>query len=149
MSNFFPARGCVYTVGGGGGGFYKFGGLAGSAKSPILLTGTNLSVVDSYQPVATVQDFKVLYTFGSGFGSAAVSGEVLLGEAGGGGGGGFGTVVSFFNGNRLSAKKSPVPLSIQGGGSFNIYVVGLQVGQPDPEYNVQPFSFNGIVAEPN
>lgn len=149
MSNFFPARGCVYAIGGAQRGFYRFGDLSGSAQSPILITGSNLSVVDSYQPVATIQDFKVIYSFGSGFGGATVTGEVLLGEAGSGGGDGFSKVVSFFKGNRLSVKRTPVPLSLPGGESYMIYIVGLQVWQPDPEFHVQPFAFSGIVAEPN
>jgi hypothetical protein len=152
MSDFFPARGCVYRVqssGNGTQGFYSFADLptGGQGSSVVLLQGVDYNASDILQPIVTLEDMKVLYSFGSDFSQVVVFGEILLGPAGGNAGDAFNQVITFFQNNRTSVKKAPTTLSLPGSRTLNIYLQALNIGRVDPEYHVQPFAFTGICAD--
>ena len=148
--SFLSTRGCVYkfTYSGSGGGPGLFsinpGFPAGNAASPILLDGVDLADQDIVYPVVTVENFKVIYVFGKDYGSANIRGTCLLGSSNASGGS-FSRVVQYFEENRISNSKKPIQVSV-GQKAYNVYLVGLVIGQPDPTFNILPFSFIGTIA---
>lgn len=151
--SFLSTRGCVYkfTYSGSGSGAGLFSISpnfpSGDASSPILIDGIDLTDQDIIFPVVTVENFKVIYTFGSDYGSCRIMGSCLLGAANvAGAGGSFGRVMRYFETNRISKKKAPIMVSMPGSKAYNVYLTGLNVGQPDANFNIQPFAFMGIVA---
>jgi hypothetical protein len=154
--NFFPSRGCVYAVpdpSSGGAGFYSLEGLqtgqtSGTVSGVILLQGVDLRVGDIIQPVVTLENTKVLYTFGSDFGNVSIGGEILLGPANAEANSpSFNLITSYFDTNRVAISQKPVKLSMPGSKSYFVYLQGLSIGRVDPEFHIQPFAFAGIIAE--
>lgn len=152
MAQFFPARGCVYTLSGGNGasggrGYYALEGLqGGSASSPVLVQGADITDRDAVQPVLGLGGQKLVYVFGETFGSVRVTGQVLLGPAGSTNSG-FQQVTQFFRQSRTANGGGLVNLSMPGGG-YKIHLVGFGVANPDPEFHIQPFMFFGLISEP-
>lgn len=148
MSDVFQAaKGCVYVpTNEGGGGAYSLSGLSrGGNNSPILILGASLTDIDVVLPVTTLNKLKILYTFGEGFGNVSVNGIILLGS--GGGGSSLSSVTSWFSGKRVSSGQSTADLSFPGG-AYRLYVTGFGLGDPDPQFNIQPFMIYGLVASP-
>jgi hypothetical protein len=148
MSNtLFGARGCVYRTGKPGAGAYKLAGLPrGTKDSPILLQGASINDSDAVAPMLSVGRSKIIYVFGSNFGSVEVSGLCLLGSVEGGQGS-LGQVIGFFNSKRINRSSGPTQLSVPGGSAFNVYITGLVIGEADPVFNIQPFAVVGMLAE--
>jgi len=147
-ATFYPARGCVYVIKSNAQqtkGFYSIEGLQ-ATNSIILLQGVERGFTDILQPVVTLEDTKLIYSFGTDFGSINIYGEVLLGPAGGSGNG-IEDVVNFFQAKRISKTKTPVPVSIPGSKAVPAYLYSLTVGRVDPEFHVQPFLLTGLVAD--
>ncbi len=147
--SFFPARGCVYQVqtsgGGARDGFYSIDELKAS-KSIILLQGVEEEFSDIIQPVVTLEDTKLIYTFGSDFGNVSVYGEILVGPAGEATNGAE-DVIKFFQDNRISVTKKTISISKPGGKAVAAYLFRLVVGRIDPEFHILPFVLTGLVAE--
>lgn len=155
MAILAPCRGNVYKVdptsggAGGGKGFYKIEGLDSSASdgSALLVNSVVLNDRDVVLPVITLENTRILYTFGADFGDISVTGLLLLGKAGGGGGQVLSDLIKFFKTNRVSEKKSVV--SVTGpSSSWNMFVTGLVVQEADPQIHAQPFQIVGKLAEP-
>lgn len=144
---FSSAKGCVYIPDRkGGGGSYRLSGMpGGSNESPILILGASLTDIDVVLPVTTLNNLKILYTFGEGFGNVSVMGLVLLGS--GGSSASMGAVTSWFRSNRVSKGKHTADLSFPGG-AYRMYITGFGLGDPDPQFNIQPFVVYGLIASP-
>ena len=154
MSDFFPARGCMFIVpslnAGTSKGFYGLEGLTtgpiGKNNSIVLLQGVDYMDTDIIAPVVTLENTKILYTFGSNFGNISIIGEILVGPAGWLTTGSR-DVQNYFNEKRVSKKKEPVTLSMNGSKYLSVFLQGLRIGTMSPDTHVQPFAFIGIVAE--
>lgn len=147
-------RGCVYqfdpSSGGGGSGapsiikvsppISKYG------ESPVLLVGVQTSEQDLVLPVVTLDNLKIMYTFGEDFGAFNIIGTALLGSAGGNGDA-LGSAVKWFAANRVTRKKAPIQVSLGGGGSYQIFVTGLNIAEADTEFHIQPFVITGQIAK--
>lgn len=152
MNSIFPARGCIYahnTGGGGGTGFYALNPpIGGSASSPILLLGAALNDDDIVLPKSTLDNLKILYSFGQGFGQVQINGMALLGSVTDGAGKGFADAVNYFQKHRVSSSKKPIQLSLPGKVAYSVSLTGLAVGQTDPQFHTQQFMFGGVIAGP-
>lgn len=148
---FVPCKGHFHKYtpssgGSGGEGFFTVSGLSGEG---ILIQGLSLEDKDVVLPVVTLENHRILYSFGAEFGSVGIIGMILLGEAGGGGGEAFKKVVDYFNSKRVSADKgSAVDVTGPGGAGWKVYITGLSVSEPDPQLHIQPFVLIGQIAEP-
>jgi len=147
MSQIFAGcRGAVYTpLNAGGGGWYKLDGLTSTPTSPVLIQGAQLTDSDLVLPVTALGNIKILYAFGQRFGDVQIIGNVLAGPVAGDGAV-FNVVYQFFQDHRVTKLKDSVKLSIPGGKAYKIYIVGLGLAEPDPQYHVQPFLLHGMVA---
>jgi hypothetical protein len=150
-NSYFGARGCVYVVpgqGSGNAGLYKIDGFpAADPDAPVLLQSVEITDNDIVMPVATMNNFKVVYTFGQDFGNLVIGGEILLGPTGDLAGG-LKNLINWFNVNRVSVLLAPVSVSLPGGAAYKAYVQGLQIGRVDPELCTVPFGISAIIAEP-
>lgn len=148
---FVPCKGFFHKYtpsnasGAGGEGFFTVDGLS---EDDVLIQGVNVEDKDVVMPVVTLENFRILYSFGADFGSIGVIGAILLGEAGGGGPG-FNKVRQFFEDKRVSkAGDSTVKVTGPGGSGWEVYMTGLSMGEPDPQFHIQPFVLVGQIAEP-
>jgi hypothetical protein len=151
--SFIAARGCVYKVSSGNGGSKGFYDIrpaisSTSGNSPVVIEGVDLTDQDIVAPVATVDNFKVIYTAGTDFGQVRINGLCLLGSVDDANAGqAFAAISSYFNANRVSRKKAPISVSLPGGNAYNVYLTGLAVGQPDTQFNIQPFTLFGLLSQ--
>lgn len=144
-TNYFPSRGCVYKIDGGGSSkaFISLNpALTGSAQSPIILESSSITQKDLVVPKPTLGKNKVLYSFGEDFGEVRIGGAILLGEVGKSAAG-FSPVTGYFQSNRTSTKKSPISVSV-GQKAFQFYLTALVVGELDSQYNIQRFVLSGV-----
>ena len=154
MAILAPSRGCFFKInpesgGAEGSGFYKVDGLASpSGSSALLVNGVHIKDDDVVMPVITLENTRILYSFGANFGEVTVSGSILLGKAGEEAGSAVKTLLEFFKSNRVSEKKSTVTVSGPPGASWKIFLTGLQLSEPDPQFHVQPFALIGNIAQP-
>lgn len=154
MAIIAPCRGNVYKVdptngsGGGGAGFFKVDGLeaSGDDGSALLVNSVSLKDQDVVLPVITLENTRILYSFGSDFGDISVSGMLLLGKAGGSSQV-LSKLVDFFQSNRVS--KNPSAVSVTGPGTgWNMFLVGLVVQDAEATTHIQPFQLIGKIAAP-
>lgn len=150
MSDLLSARGCVYRWGVEGrsdAGWYDVKGLRQEGSlTPVLIQGIQLAAVDLVQPVITLDNSKILYTFGEDFTAVTAFGDILLGSAAGNAGAGMNQVQNFFLENRVSKLKNTVSFSAPGSLAYSVYLTGLQFGHVDPEFHIQPWALQGVVA---
>lgn len=152
MAILVPCRGNVYRVnpveGSGEDGFYKVEGL--NAKKgqgdALLIMSVSPQKSDVVAPVITLENTRILYSFGANFGNMTVSGMILLGKSGVPGTS-LSTLVNFFEEKRVSKSSSPVKVSGPGVG-WNVFFTGLNIGEADSVSNSQSFALTGIIAEP-
>lgn len=155
MAVLVPCRGnnFKYSPRGAGGanGFYRVTGLNTDANTnPILITGVDVRDLDIVMPVVTLENSKILYTFGSNFGELTVNGSILMGKGGGNVMSlSLNTVIQFFQKNRSSQPNSKAVTVTGPGKAWNVFFTGLIILNADPQFNIQPFSLVGNVAEPN
>lgn len=146
-----PCRGFNYQVpvaGKKGTAFYKVEGLTtGQKKNPILITGVTVKDSDVVMPVITLENTKILYTFGSDFGEVVISGLILLGSADDKSQA-MGDLIKFFQEKRVSKSKNTVKVSGPSKSSWAIFLNGMTIGDADPTYNIQTFAISGSVAQP-
>jgi hypothetical protein len=147
-----PCRGSVYKVNptedDGESGFFEIEGLS-PKKGPgdaLLINSVNPQESDIVLPIVTLENTGILYSFGSNFGDISISGMVLLGKAGAPGES-LQTLIDFFDSNRVS--KKPEPTTVTGPSSaWNVFLIGLAIGEADSSINAQSFSFTGKIAKP-
>lgn len=149
-----PCRGNVYKVnpsgeGGGSQGFFSIDGLTG-LKGPgeaLLINSAMPQENDVVLPVITLENTRILYSFGSNFGDMVVSGVILLGKAGGNGGQALKMLIDFFKENRVSQKQEATKVTGPGVG-WEVFLTGLAVSEADAVTHMQPFQLSGKIAEP-
>jgi len=117
-----------------------------SNDSPILLTGVQVGDRDLILPIVTLDNFRILYTFGQDFGDFNIVGTAVLG-ASGGSGDAIKNVVSWFKTNRVTNSQSTVTVSLGGSGSYEIFVIGLSISEADTGFHTQPFMIAGRIAK--
>lgn len=153
MSLIIPCRGNVYRVKPTGtsnqsSGFFRVSGLPSSYgdNGAVLINGVQTNDDDVVMPVITLENTRVLYSFGANFGSISVSGMILLGIAGSGGAG-LATVTSFFGRHRVSNNKQAITVSGPST-AWRMFLTGLQVQPADPITHIMTFSLVGNIAQP-
>lgn len=144
-TTYFTARGCVYTVKGKGGGkgWYALEPeIKSAADQPVLLMSVNTLDGDLVSPVSTLDNTRILHSFGAAWGSININGMILLGESGGQPQG-VSRVIEWFEANRVSKRKSAVSVSMPGGKAYKMFVTGLGISEADPQFNLQMFVVRG------
>jgi hypothetical protein len=147
---FRSAKGCVYAVGGrGGGGFYELSPRlrASGGGGAILMDGVDGGESDAIFQVKTLDRKKFIYVFGDDFGEISIRGIALLGKSSTGGNT-FNAVKSYFDSNRISKKRGPIKVSLPGSSSMRCYLHQLSIGAPDAQFHAQPFIFRASVVTP-
>lgn len=153
MALLTPCRGNVYKVNpeegaNGDVGFYYIPDLKGK-KGPgdaLLIMSVSPSKSDVVAPVITLENTRILYSFGANFGNITISGMILLGKSGTPGQS-LKTLVDFFESNRVSKKASPINVSGPSTG-WKVFLTGLGISEADSVNNTQSFALTGIIAEP-
>jgi len=143
-------------AGGGGPGGGAGGAAAGAAaglvdsesETVVILTGYQLREQEILGKTACLNDYRVMYSFGKGFGDITISGEALLGapeqsdsfEA---------KLKTFYETNRVSQKvDGAVKFSTgQAAETFEFFLVGMSVNGYQPEVEILPFSFTGVLSK--
>lgn len=145
---FLCTRGTVIRTGSSTTGAYRIDGLAlRDGDYPIIIDGVDISESDMVMPVALLGGKKILYSFGEDFGDVTINGRVLLGPVDRGTASErLVSLIRWFRANRVSASKTPIKVSIlHESKSVRVYVVGMKMGAPDPQYNIQPFTIIGLL----
>ena len=131
-----------YALGGGAGGNL----FQTNSKWAILFTGYTITEQEILSKSACLEDKRVMYSFGKGFGDISITGEALLGnskskanfES---------TLKEFYESNRLSQNPVPLKLSVIGTNVFEFYLVGVNVAGYNSNYEILPFSLVGVLAK--
>jgi len=124
------------TAGNGGVGFYKVSPeITTGGDARIFVTGLPLSYAEIIQPVVSMDDRRLIYTFGSAWSEGQISLLLLLGESSTKGQA-VNDVIRWYEENRVSKKKGPVQAS-SGGEGRDVFVIGMQMGAADPNINTQ------------
>lgn len=152
MAILTPCRGEVYRVnpveGSGDTGFYYIPDLQ-AKKGPgdaLLIMSVSPQKSDVVAPIITLENTRILYSFGANFGNITISGMILLGKSGTPGES-LKTLVDFFESNRVSKKSSPIDVSGPST-AWKVFLTGLSIGEADSVNNSQSFALTGIIAEP-
>jgi hypothetical protein len=138
----------VYSERGGSGsqGFYKLRpDIPSAGGGYCLIQGIPLAYQEIVQPTVTLDDLRTLYIFGSAWNEITVAGMLLLGPNSGGGAM-LGSLLSWYDSNRVSKLEGPISLSL-GPKSVDAYVTGLRLDAADPEFNKQAFSIIMLTPE--
>mgnify|MGYP001461555970 CR=1 FL=1 len=120
----------------------------GAGKIPVYLTSIDVSDYDITGKVVCLNDKRVLYEFGKGFGQIAISGEILIGTPAESTHthGKLKPIIKFFNSKRVSAPGGKAPLTISAGklgGKFKFYLTTFSFGQIRPEIGLINFQLSG------
>lgn len=118
-------------------------------NQPILLTAVTLGQRDIVGQAACLENQKVFYTFGQNFGNIQITGEILLGALADAKAQdeGIQTLREFFANYRVSVFKKPVAVTISRNEAVFAYLVGLDIGNLDSEFNILPFTFHGVLLD--
>jgi len=118
-------------------------------NQPILLTSVTLGQRDIVGQAACLENQKVFYTFGQNFGNIQITGEILLGALADAKAQdeGIQTLREFFANYRVSVFKKPVAVTISRNEAVFAYLVGLDIGNLDAEFNILPFTFHGVLLD--
>lgn len=147
---FNASRGCVTVIKRSGSSTgYKLEGFDTSgATYPTLLVDAQISEEDVVLPVTTLTEKKILYVFGSDFGTVQITGIIYLGPVGQKSEG-LSMVKDFFDSKAISRSQdhSPVNLSCPGGVFYKVYIKSLMITEPDGEFNRMRFIIGGIIAD--
>jgi hypothetical protein len=149
MSNvFYACRGSVVQVTGAKANGYSIDPfMTGTTESPVLLSGISLNTNDIISPLVTLDGYKILYSFGKGFGDVRIILTVLLGAYASGFGNGLKAVIEYFNTYRISSTDKPVKVSLGENIAYSAYLTGLAVGEVDPKFNIQHIIIGGITVD--
>ena len=136
---------------GSSGSMYKVPGL--SEVPGILLAGVNIADKEDAALQKTLKGEKVLYSFGSDYGSVTISGELLFGGAKSDNTKSnstvkglelYKTLTAWYQENKVSAKKAAIPISIAGDQAFQCFILSLTIGTPNAELQTLPFTITGV-----
>lgn len=150
MNNYLCARGSVINgLPKNGAGIYAVSGLESKkGQYPLLITGISFDKQDLLLPVACLNNVKVLYSFGEGFGQVVIRGQILLGpQAGGGSTSHVQGLIDWFQSKRVSKSRTPVKLSVLRSGAVRAYLNSLQIAEADSQFHIQQFAMGGVLVE--
>ena len=146
--NFLSSRGAVYRAVKSKASKFKITPdfRETNEKYATIFTGYNLSENEIVAQAACLNDLRVMYTFGKGFGNIQVNGEMLLGapeanssiES---------ALYDYYNTNRVSKLKEPISISLGAGGSIKFFLIGLNINQYNVDFELLPFSLVGVIQE--
>ena len=116
----------------------------------VIITGYTIKETEVTAKTSCINDHRVMYSFGKGFGDITIDCEGLLGN-----GHEDNELNNFqeslgkiYEAARLNvAGGKPAIFSIAGAKAIEFHVVGLSVGGYIPEIEVLPFSFIGILSK--
>ena len=137
-------RGRVYTFRQGdnnqGVGFYKLEpAISSPGGSKVIIQGADIGGSDITQAVSTLDSKHILYVYGETWDQVTIQGQILLGQDNAAAA--LESVKKWFETNRVSKKQGPVKLSTgSSGGQYEIMVLKLRLGTPDPATHIQPFT---------
>tara|TARA_Y100001972_G_C7648619_1_gene326046 strand:+ start:1339 stop:1803 length:465 start_codon:yes stop_codon:yes gene_type:complete len=154
MSDYMSTRGTVYVIEGKGAKKYELdpnpfkteGGKGDTLEYGIIFTGFQLNEQEVTAKVACLNDQRVMYTFGKGFGDIAVVGEILCGAADGTGGGEK-EIVDYYEENRVATKKEALTLSGPAGFTVEFYLTGLSILQYNTQLEIINFKLIGVLSK--
>lgn len=153
---FKNCKGRVHAFGGSAPSFYSIkpdlrdglvrrAAVTGAGDTAILIMAVTLDFAEIVQPVTTLDDKRLLYLFGTAWNDVSVSGLMLLGDSSTKGRA-LATLLRWYNANRVSQRQGPVLVSL-GTAGLDAYVVGLSLGQADPENHSQAFIIRLVTAD--
>ena len=135
--------------------------LAPGGSYPMYITSIQVTDFDVTGKVICLNDKRILYEFGKGFGTIAIQGEVLIGNMGvetslgkvrGQHNGSYEALINWFNEKRVS--NDPTPLTVSAGsatadtgGTFKFYLSSFQLGPIAAETGVTQFQLVGDLIE--
>ena len=145
---FCPGKVHVFKQGSGseGVGFYKLTPTVDvGSEGKVLVMGVPLEFREIVQPVVTLDDRRILYSFGSAWSSGSAMLKILLGESSGSGQA-LNSVQSWYSSNRLSALKGSIELSIANK-AHEVFLIGMSLGAADANYNTQDVTLSFMLSE--
>lgn len=110
--------------------------VAGDAK--VLLTGAPLNMRQIFQTTTTLDDRKIIYSYGKAWSDGTVSGLILMGPNSQRGDS-VSKVIDWYNTNSLYTARAPIKVSI-GNKGLDAFLVGLTFMEARPDRNIQPFT---------
>lgn len=134
----------VVDMGDGGNALYQVEGLSGTLG--ILIDAVSPMDPGVLDKKHTIDDKKILYTFGPSFGDLLISGTLLHGA--GSMGLALDSLQTWYNSVRVSKSKMSVNVSA-GVESYKVFITKLMMGGADAEFGIQTFEIHGILAEPS
>lgn len=155
MNTYMPTRGTVYQVTGQGQKKYELdpnpfktqkGGGPDTLAYGIIFTGFSVNEEEVTSKVACLNDQRVMYTFGKGFGDITVVGEILCGATDGVGGG-ESEIVKYYEDNRVSKLKKQITLSGPSGFKAEFFLVGLSILQYNTQLEIINFRLQGVLSK--
>lgn len=117
--------------------------------SVVLVSNIDLSEQDLPLPIVGTDDYRVLFQFGRDFGTLSIVLTVYMGAVDGPCKAKdkiLAEVIQAFEQIRLSARPTPISVSIAGGKAYKCYPIKISIGQADPVYNMIQVQINCIVA---
>ncbi len=147
-------RGTIYLVEGKGEGKYKLdpeispkskGGAGDTLEYAILFTGYTLNEQEITAKASCLNDQRVMYSFGKGFGDIAIIGEILCGNPADQGGGQK-IIQDYYEDNRVHVLEDTVTLSASDA-TYEFYLTGLSILQYNVNLEILGFRLTGTLAE--
>lgn len=154
MNTYMSTRGTVYKIKGQGAKKYELDpnpfktqkSGQDTLKYGIIFTGFSVNEEEVTSKVACLNDQRVMYTFGKGFGDITVVGEILCGAVDGAGGG-EAEIVKYYEDNRVAQLKKQVTLSGPSGFKAEFFLVGLSILQYNTQLEIINFRLQGVLAK--
>lgn len=154
MSKLLNARGCFYTVERAGNappsrGMYSLSPSMSptTRNSPVLINNVAFGKNDIVLPKPCLDNLRVFYTFGKGFGSITVSGEILLGPVGSMNAG-EALLNDYIDKYRVAQINDFIQVSsLSGGVSYPFYLVNGGATGLDPQLHILNFQLQGVLLE--
>lgn len=134
----------VGSAGGQDGGFYS---LEPALPDNVLITSMPLGFIEVMQPVLTLDDKRILYTYGSAWNQLSVACKILLGPSSEGGKL-IADVSKYYKNNRLSESSEPIGISM-GTAGVDAYLIGMAFGASDPNLNTLDFNLQFVTPDVN
>ena len=160
---YFPARGTLHIISGGGGQKYDTGwtnsqgvdkGMPDSDNNwASIIIGYTITEKEVTSKMACIDDERVMYSFGKGFGEITIQCEVFLGSPEGNQSIDLiAEIVNVYEQKRLTSGTGrnvqiPMKLSIEGAGTISYFQTGIDVGNFNPELQILQMTIKGVLAE--
>jgi len=151
--NWLSTRGAIYHYSPGAkGDKYSLEPDVFKKQTPytaILFTGYSLNETEIVAKNACLNDQRVMYTFGKGFGDITVNGEILIGAPSTEGSDSESKLLEFYEENRVSnKKKETLKLSVANESEIiPFYLVGMSIMQYNVALEILGFRLIGVLAK--